>query len=343
MIDTVSSAVAGLSRSDPRSPGISRVRVAGGFGYRDPAGADIADSATLQRIRALALPPAWESVWISPDPLGHIQATGVDSRGRTQYRYHERWKEQRDVQKFDHMLRFAGALPALRVATLHDLGRRGLDRERVAASAVRLIDLGLFRLGGERYAELDHHYGAATLQRRHVTMKRDAAIFDYIAKEGKRRAITVTDRAVLSTLRVLITTDNGLDALFGWQDAAGWHQLHSHDVSAYIAEHAGGHFTAKEFRTWNATVLMALQLANAGQPASARDTKRAITASTRAVAEWLGDTPTVARSSYIDPRLIGRYESDGGLVTVPALPAVLPAERGSRGRRGCAARDAAVA
>ena len=198
MVVTVSSAVAGLSRSDPRSPGISRVRVAGGFGYRDPAGADITDPATLQRIRALALPPAWQSVWISPDPRGHIQATGVDSRGRTQYRYHQLWREQRDAQKFEHMLRFAGALPALRAATVHDLDRRRLDRDRVAASAVRLIDLGLFRLGGERYAELDHHYGVATLQKRHVTVKRDGAVFDYIAKEGKERAITVTDRAVLS-------------------------------------------------------------------------------------------------------------------------------------------------
>ena len=325
MVVMVSSAVAGLSRSDPRSPGISRVRTGDGFGYRDPAGAEIADPATLQRIRALALPPAWQSVWISPDPLGHIQATGMDSQGRTQYRYHQLWREQRDVQKFEHMLRFAGALPTLRLATIHDLRRRRLDRDRVAASAVRLIDLGLFRLGGERYAELDHHYGAATLQKRHVTMKRDGAVFDYVAKEGKRRAITVTDHAVLSTLRMLTGSDNGLDALFCWQDAGGWHQLHSYDVSAYIAGRSGGHFTAKEFRTWNATVLMALQLANIGPSASARDTRRAVTASVRAVAEWLGDTPAVARDSYIDPRLISRYESDGGLTTVPVLPPVLPA------------------
>ena len=321
----VSSAVEGLSRSDPRGQGISRVRVASGFGYRDPAGADITDPATLQRIRALALPPAWENVWISPDPLGHIQATGTDSRGRTQYRYHQLWREQRDVQKFEHMLRFAGALPALRADAVHDLGRRRLDRDRVAASAVRLIDLGLFRIGGERYADLDHHYGAATLQKRHVSVKRDGAVFDYVAKEGKRRAITVTDRPVLSVLRTLAGSDNGLDALFCWQDARGWHQLHSHDVSAYIAEHSGGHFTAKEFRTWNATVLMALQLANSGPPASARDTRRAVTASVRAVAGWLGDTPAVARSSYIDPRLISRYEADGGLATIPVLPPVLPA------------------
>ncbi|MGO8958649.1 MAG: DNA topoisomerase IB [Streptosporangiaceae bacterium] len=322
---TSSSAVAGLSRSDPRAAGISRLQVGGGFSYRDSAGADITDIATLQRIRALALPPAWQGVWISPDPLGHIQATGVDSRGRTQYRYHPLWREQRDAQKFEHMLRFAGALPALRFATLHDLSRRRLDRDKVAASAVRLIDLGLFRLGGERYAELDHHYGAATLQKRHVTVKRDGAVFDYVAKEGKRRAITVADRAVLSALRQLTASDNDLDALFAWQAADGWHQLHSHDVSAYIADHSGGHFTAKEFRTWNATVLMALQLANAGPARSARDTRRAITASVRAVADWLGDTAAVARSAYIDPRLISRYESDGGLATVPVLAPVLPA------------------
>jgi DNA topoisomerase I len=320
----ISSAVAGLSRSDPRSPGISRVRVAGGFGYRDPAGLEVTDAATLRRIHALVLPPAWRDVWISPDPLGHIQATGVDSRGRTQYRYHELWREQRDAQKFEHMLRFAAALPALRTAVVRDLGRRRLDRDRVAAGAVRLIDLGLFRIGGERYAELDHHYGVATLEKRHVTVKRDGAVFDYVAKEGKRREITVADRAVLATLRVLASTDNGLDALLCWQDASGWHRLHSHDASAYIAEHADGHFTAKEFRTWNATVLMALNLAGAGPAASPRAASRAITVGVRAVAQWLGDTPAVARSAYIDPRLISRYESDGRLAAVPALPPVLP-------------------
>ncbi len=316
MVVTASSAVAGLVRSDPRSPGISRAGVPGGFWYRDAAGAEITDPPTLQRIRALALPPAWQDVF---------QATGADSRGRVQYRYHQLWREQRDVQKFEHMLLFAGALPALRGAAVHDLGRRKLDRDRVAASAVRLIDLGLFRLGGERYAELDHHYGAATLQKRHVTLTRDGAVFDYVAKEGKRRTVTVTDGAVLSTLRMLTSSDNGLDGLFSWQDAGGWHQLHSHDVSAYIAENSGGHFTAKEFRTWNATVLMALQLANAGPSASVRDAKRAIAASVRAVAEWLGDTPTVARGSYIDPKLISRYEHDCGLTAVPVLPPMLPA------------------
>src|SRR5580658_1499640 len=205
-------AVSGLTRSDPHGPGITRRRDGTRFRYDGPSGAPVTDAETLLRIGSLAIPPAWTNVWISPDPLGHIQATGVDSRGRTQYRYHQLWREQRDAQKFAHMLRFADALPALRTATLQDLKRRRLDRDRVAAGAVRLIDLGLFRIGGEKYAELDHHYGATTLEKRHVTVRRDGAVFDYVGKEGKRREITVADRAVLGTLRTLAGSDNGLDA-----------------------------------------------------------------------------------------------------------------------------------
>ena len=324
-ISSPAAAVPGLIRSNPHGLGIIRERNSGGFRYYDPSGAEVTNPETLHRIAALGIPPAWKDVWISPDPLGHIQATGVDSRGRTQYRYHPVWREQRDAQKFAHMLRFADALPTLRDATLHDLGRRRLDRDHVAASAVRLIDLGLFRIGGERYAELDHHYGAVTLEKRHVSMRRDRVVFDYIAKEGKHRAITVTDPAVLRTVRTLARSDNGLDPLFCWVQDGTWHTLHSHHVSSYIAEHADGHFTAKEFRTWNATVLMALLLANAGPPATSRQARSVITASIRQVASSLGDTPAVARSSYIDPRLISRYESDGRLPTIPALPAVLPA------------------
>jgi DNA topoisomerase IB len=319
-------AVPGLIRSDPHGPGINRERTSGGFRYRDSSGAEVSDPETMRRIAALRIPPAWNDVWISADPLGHIQATGIDSRGRTQYRYHEVWREQRDAQKFSHMLRFADALPALRSATVRDLGSRHLNRDRVAAAAVRLIDRGLFRIGGEKYADLDHHYGATTLQKRDVTVTPDGVAFDYIAKEGKRRTITVTDEAVRSVVRALIRSDNGLDTLFGVEQDGTWRPLRSHEVSSYIATHAGGHFTAKEFRTWNATVLMALLLANADPAPTARGRKSAITAGVRGVAEWLGDTPTVARSSYIDPRVIIRYESDGQLTAIPRLPAVLPAD-----------------
>jgi DNA topoisomerase I len=318
-------AVPGLTRSDPHGPGITRERVGGGFRYRDPSGAEVTRPDTLYRIGALGVPPAWKDVWISPDPLGHIQATGVDSRGRTQYRYHQVWREQRDAQKFAHMLRFAEALPALRSATVRDLGRRRLDRDRVTAAAVRLLDLGLFRIGGERYADLDHHYGATTLQKDDVTMGRGGVAFDYIAKEGKRRTITVTDPAVRSVVRVLLNSDSTSGSLFSYQDGDTWRPLRSHEVSNYIATRAGGHFTAKEFRTWNATVLMALLLANADPAPTERRRKSAVTAAVRGVADWLGDTPAVARSSYIDPRVISRYTSDGQLAAVPRLPAALPA------------------
>jgi DNA topoisomerase I len=323
---SAAAAVPGLVRSDPHGPGITRSRIGAGFRYYDPSGTELTDTETLLRLGALAIPPAWTRVWISPDPLGHIQATGVDSRGRTQYRYHQLWREQRDAQKFAHMLRFAGALPALRTATLHDLKRRGLERDRVVASAVRLIDLGLFRIGGEKYAELDHHYGATTLEKRHVRVTRDALTFDYTAKEGKRRSVTVTDEAVRPTVRALARSGNGLDTLFCWKHGDAWQPLRSRDVSSYIAARAGGHFTAKEFRTWNATVLMALVLANAGPTPAVRARGRVIAAGVREVAGWLGDTPTVTRASYIDPRLISRYESDGQLPALPALPAVLPAD-----------------
>jgi DNA topoisomerase I len=317
-------AVPGLLRSDPHSPGITRVRVGGSFRYRDPSGADVTSAETLARIAALAIPPGWKDVWISAEPLGHIQATGVDSLGRLQYRYHQLWREQRDAQKFAHMLLFAGALPALRTVTIRDLGRRQLDRDRVAAATVRLLDLGLFRIGGEKYAELDHHYGATTLQKRDVTVTSDGVTFDYVAKEGKHRAITITDDAVRQTVGALTASDSTAGSLFCYWTGGIWRPLRSHEVSSYIVTNAGGHFTAKEFRTWNATVLMALLLANTGLSPTARARTKAVAAGVRGVADWLGDTPAVARNSYIDPRLISKYQSDGELPTIPRCPAVLP-------------------
>jgi DNA topoisomerase-1 len=319
------SAVPGLVRSDPHSPGITRVRDDDGIHYLDPSSVSITDTATLDRIRALRIPPAWAEVWISPDPLGHIQATGTDSKGRLQYLYHRLWREQRDAQKFGHMLRFADALPRLRTAATDDLRHRGLTRDRVVASVVRLIDLGLFRIGGERYAELDHHYGATTLRKQHVRITRDGILFDYTAKWGKQRTIVIRDSLVQPTIRALTRADNDLDTLWSYQQDGRWHVLHSREVGNYIAARAGGHFTAKEFRTWNATVLMALALANAEPAPELSGRQRVIAASVREVADWLGDTPAVARSSYIDPRLIVRYESGGHLPGIPRDPVALPA------------------
>jgi DNA topoisomerase I len=318
-------AVPGLTRSDVHRPGITRERTGSGLRYLEPSGAQVTDKQTLARIDALRIPPAWKEVWISPDPLGHIQATGVDTRGRTQYVYHQVWREQREAQKFAHMLRFAAALPALRSATLQDLDGRGLRRNRVVAAAVRLLDLGLFRIGGEKYAELDHHYGATTILKHDVTLAPSGVTFDYVAKEGKRRTVTVSDGPVEAVVRALVRSANGLDTLFCFCDGNNWERLRSYQVSDYIATRAGGHFTAKEFRTWNATVLMALLLENASPSPTSQSRKRAITAGVRGVADSLGDTPAVARGSYIDPRVIGHYEADGDLPAIPRLPPVLPA------------------
>jgi DNA topoisomerase I len=321
---SLAAAVPGLVRSDPHGPGITRARDGEGFRFYDLSGTEITDEQTLQRIRALRIPPAWANVWISADPLGHIQATGADSKSRTQYLYHQVWRQQRDTQKFSHMLRFASALPGLRGAAQHDLRRRRLSRDRVSAGVVRLIDLGLFRIGGEKYAELDHHYGATTLEKRHVRMTRGGVLFDYVAKAGKQRTIMVKDRLVLPTVRALINCDSGDDALFCYEHDGGWRRLHSRDVGNYLATRAGAHYTAKEFRTWNATVLMAVVLANAAPEVTPRNRQRVIAASVKEVARWLGDTPAVARASYIDPRLISHYELEGGLAGIPALPAELP-------------------
>ena len=218
------------------------------------------------------------------------------------------------------MLRFAAALPALRTATVRDLGGHDLDRERVAVGAVRLIDLGLFRIGGEKYAELDHHYGATTLQKRDVKITRDGLVFDYIAKEGKRRTVTVADEAIRPTVRALVRSDNNLDPLFCFQDGGTWRPLHSHEVSSYIAANAGGHFTAKEFRTWNATVLMALFLANVEPSPSTRGRKGTIAASIRSVATLLGDTPAVVESPTSTPGSLAGTSQTGTYPRSPSCP-----------------------
>ncbi len=255
----------------------------------------------------------------------------MDSRGRLQYLYHQLWREERDAQKFAHAALRQRAARAAEAAQ-RDLRRRGLKRDRVAAGVVRLIDLGLFRIGSERYAELDHHYGATTLEKRDVRVTRDGILFDYVAKWGKQRTICVTDPVVQPTVRALAQSDNGHEELFCYEHDDAWHRLHSRDVGTYIAAQAGGHFTAKEFRTWNATVLMALVLANAGPSATPQVRKRVISASVQEVARALGDTPAVARSSYIDPRLIKSVRGGGRTSRDP--PAAAGPARSRRDRDG---------
>jgi DNA topoisomerase IB len=315
----------GLRRSDLHGPGYRRLRAAdGSAGYVGLDGSPLTDPGELERIRRLAIPPAWREVWISPDPAGHVQATGLDARGRRQYRYHSSWRAERDAEKFDHMLRFAAALPELREACHAALAGHRLDHDRVCACAVRVTELGLFRIGSERYVQEDHTYGVTSLERQHVRVGPSQAVFDYTAKFGKRRTVRLTDREVVRTLRALRHEgDPEADALFTYRQGERWHHLTAEELGAYLRRHTGAHFTVKEFRTWNATLLMALALAAVPPTDSLRQRRRAVTAGVREVAAWLGDTPAVARSAYIDPAVPEHFETTGALGEPAPAPASL--------------------
>jgi DNA topoisomerase IB len=316
----------GLRRSDLHGPGYARRRTAGGdFAYLDLAGGPLSVTADLERVKRLAIPPAWRDVWISPDPAGHVQATGVDARGRRQYRYHPLWRAERDAEKFDHMLRFAQALPQLREACRVALVGPHLDHERVCACAVRVTELGLFRIGSERYAREDHTYGVTSLEKRHLRVGPRQAVFEYTAKFGKRRTVRIVEPDVLHTLRALQRQGDGaMPALFTYLEGERWHHLTTDELGTYLHRRAGAHFTVKEFRTWNATLLMALALSAVPQTNSLRLRRRAVVEGVREVATWLGDTPAVARSSYIDPALTEHFETTGALGSLAPAPCALP-------------------
>jgi DNA topoisomerase-1 len=294
-----------LRRSDCTSPGIARRRRGRGFEYLEPDGKRIDDAATLDRVRALALPPAWADVWICSDPNGHLQAVGTDAAGRRQYRYHDRWRERRDQEKFDQMLAFARALPRLRKRAAADL--RGTGHTRELACAVRLLDRGFFRVGGEEYAEGNGSYGLATLEPKHVELAGDGMlVFDYPAKSGKRRVQAVVDPDVYEFVAALKRRRRR--RLLG---------IRSPEVNAYIKEHTGGDFSAKDFRTWHATVLAAVALGVSERAETRTGRQRAITRAVAEVAHYLGNTPAVSRASYIDPRVFDRYR--GGMTIAPAV------------------------
>jgi DNA topoisomerase I len=304
-----------LRRVDCAAPGITRRARGRGFEYLDEAtGERIEDEDVVQRIKALAIPPAWGEVWICADPLGHIQATGTDARGRKQYRYHDRWRERRDRQKFDAMVEFARSLPKLREQVETDLRRRKVSRERVLACAVRLLDRGFFRIGSEDYAEENETYGLATMRKRHVKIEGNTLVFDYEAKGGKRRVQTIADPKVSRLVRTLRDRSGGGHELLAYRNGQEWRDVRSTEINEYIKAVVGEQHSAKDFRTWNATVLAAVVLA-----ASARErdmsTKggraRAKRDAVKQVALFLGNTPAVCRASYIDPRVFDRL--DGGL------------------------------
>jgi DNA topoisomerase-1 len=299
-----------LRRVDCSAPGIRRVRRGRGFGYVDEDGNPVEDADTKERLRALVIPPAWTDVWICSDPRGHIQATGYDDAGRKQYRYHDTWREHRDREKFREMEDFAGALPEVRARIAGDLGRRGLVRERVLGCAIRLLDLGFFRIGSERYAAANETYGLATLKKRQLRLERGSAVFDYRAKGSVRHVQVVADRHVLPTLRALKSRRGGGAELFAYRNGRSWRDVRSDDINEHLKELARGGFSAKDFRTWNATVLAAVALSRHDPRELSRTARRrAISEAVKQVAGYLSNTPAVCRSSYVDPRVLDRFDS----------------------------------
>jgi len=305
-------------RVDCAGPGIRRLRRGRGFAYLDVDGQPVRDPEVLARIRALVIPPAWREVWICPIPNGHLQAVGTDAAGRRQYLYHQAWRTRRDQEKFDHMLEFARALPGLRERVAAHLAEEGLTRERVLACATRLLDRGFFRMGSEGYAEQNQTYGLATIHKRHVRLDGDVIAFDYVSKGGKRRLQSVLDPAAREVVAALLRRRGGGPELLAFQRGRAWVDVRSEDVNAYIKEQTGGDFTAKDFRTWAATVLAAVALASSFRVARSRTARtRAVRRAVQEVAQYLGNTPAVCRASYIDPRLFDRYRS--GLTVAAAL------------------------
>lgn len=276
----------------------------------DQTGERIGDADTLARIEQLVIPPAWRDVWICPHPNGHIQATGYDDAGRKQYLYHERWREHRDREKFEAVLDLAAELPRVRRRLWKDLRRRGLVRERVLACAVRLLDLGFFRIGSEQYAEENETYGLATIRKRHVSFQRGLIVFDYKAKNSQRRVQTIDDPEIVPTIRALKRRRGGGQELLAYRNGAAWRDVRSEQINDYVKEVTGGDFTAKDFRTWNATVLAAVSVALRADGATSKTARKRIASeATKAVAAYLGNTPAVCRASYIDPRVFDRFDS----------------------------------
>ena len=309
-----------LRRSDLSRAGYRRQRAGKGFSYRDTHGSALAGD-ELERVRKLVIPPAWRDVWISPDPRGHIQATGIDAAGRKQYRYHDQWRVARDEEKFDHALEVAGRLPKIRSRLCADLtAERGLTRARVLAAVVRLLDMGMFRIGSDQYAvrEDDPSFGLSTLRPEHVRTRGGCVLLDFTGKSGVHHSDTVGDGEVCQVLKDLKHRRRGEQRLFAYYDrsARRWHEIRADMINEYLRDLSGEQMTAKDFRTWHGTVKAAEALAEAGPQPTEAKRRKAVSHAMKEVAELLGNTPTVARASYVDPRVIEAYE-EGELVGKP--------------------------
>ncbi|MEP7245234.1 MAG: DNA topoisomerase IB [Gammaproteobacteria bacterium] len=301
----------GLRYTTDESPGLKRVSRGRSFGYVHPDGRRVTDEATLARIRSLAIPPAYKKVWICVHPNGHLQATGRDARGRKQYRYHPRWRTTRDATKFDRMLEFGRALPRIRRRVSLDLRKPGLPRDKVLATIVRLLESTLVRVGNEEYARTNGSFGLTTLRNRHVELKGETVHLEFRGKSGIPHRVSVTDRAVARIVRGC--RDIPGQELFQWVDADGErHRIDSNDVNDYLRDASGGAFTAKDFRTWFAT-LEALALLRKRRATTEREARKHVVETVEAVARKLGNTPSICRKCYIHPLVLSSY-SEGKLL-----------------------------
>jgi DNA topoisomerase-1 len=308
-----------LHHSRPTDAGYRRLRHGRGFRHLDVTGEPLRDRAELARVRALVIPPAWTDVWICARADGHLQAVGTDAAGRRQYLYHPRFRAEQEAAKHEHVLDVAETLPALRETVEGHLGDRGLTRPRVLATAVRLLDLGFFRIGSDRYAELNNSYGLTTLLKEHSRRRAGAVLFSYTGKHGKEVIRTVADPAACRSLTALLSRRGGGDRLLAYWEGRAWHDVSNADVNGYLKELAGLEVTAKDFRTWHATVMAAVALA-VSEPAARSETarKRAVARAAREVSGYIGNTPAVCRASYINPRVVELFEE--GVTVAPALP-----------------------
>lgn len=327
-----------LRRSVVGGPGVRRVRRGRGFSYHDADGSVLRDPQLLDRIAALAIPPAWRNVWICPQPNGHIQAVGTDAAGRRQYLYHARWHQERNGEKFDRVLRMAPALPAARAVIAEDLA--GLadgaapHRDRVLALALYLLDRGYFRAGSESYANKDdeenNSYGVATLQCGHVAVGGDAVVFDYTAKHGIRRTWQIDDPVVVAAVGRLVTGRRPDERLLVCEcddpTRGGRAELRAEDLNARFKELVGQEHSVKDIRTWHGTVLAAAAFCDADPPVNKTVRTRVEAAVMREVSTELGNTPAVARSSYVDPRVVRAYEN-GATIAAAARRAARAADR----------------
>lgn len=308
--------MARLRTVSPNARGWTRRRAGKGFVYLDADGQRLPPE-EVERIRSLAIPPAWKDVWICPYPSGHIQAVGTDDAGRRQYLYHPDWRVKRDQMKFDRVAEAARKLPRARREVLAHLGLDGMPLERASAAAVRLLDLGYFRIGSDAYTDAHGSFGLTTLERRHVRCRGQRLVFSFTGKSGIEHTIEIEDDLVRAALDRMRRRRGGGDRLLAYQNSRRWTPLDAPTVNVYLRELLGGDLTAKDFRTWHATVLAATALAMSDEPGDTkRSRQRAVKAAVQEVADYLGNTPTIAKNSYIDPRVLDLYEDGTTIASV---------------------------